>query len=144
MHRSFILYFITISFALLGCGGGSSSSNTTHNYILQLNSTEPLAGYEVHLRFTKDSPTKENFTLNNDFLATKGREVSTLGMDTSSPKYVVFGAYSEGKAEAVSGKFDVLRFQSKDSISQISISEKTCVGKDVREVDCDVEIVEGV
>lgn len=146
MHRNFILLCTLTTFVLLGCGGGgSSNTKTLRNYKLTLDSNKAIAGYEVVLQFSKDTSTQKNTILNNDFLGTSGRVVNNLGVNIKSvEKKVSFGGYSVGKQEAVSGRFDVLAFKSKDVLSQISIVSKTCMDKNAREVDCDVEIVEGV
>jgi len=147
MNRFFILLFTIISFMLLGCGGGSSSSTTTtqKNFKLILESTEPLAGYEVHLKFSKDTSTQQDVVLDNAFLGSTGRTVTSLEAKvTPSKKHLVFGGFTVGSQEAVTGRFTVLQFKSKDTLSQISIAEKTCLDRNAREIVCDVEIVEGV
>ena len=110
-----------------------------NNLKITLKTTEKIAGYEVHLKFTDDTPS--SVTMNNSFLGTNGRTVSDLGPDINSiTKEVKFGAFTFGSQEAVTGEFDVLSFKTNDSKSQVTITKKSCVDKDANDISCDIEI----
>jgi len=114
---------------------------SNNHYKVTLKSTNKIAGYEIHLKFTDDIGS--NITLNNDFLKTTGRNVSDLGPNIdNSKKLIAFGAFSFGNQDGVSGNFEPLIFDSNDSKSDISIVKKSCVDKDAKEVDCEVSVVD--
>jgi len=110
-------------------------------YKITLKSTNKIAGYEIHLKFTDDIGS--NITLNNDFLKTTGRNVSDLGPNIdNSKKLIAFGAFSFGNQDGVSGDFEPLIFDSNDSKNEISIVKKSCIDVDAKEVDCEVSILD--
>jgi len=112
-----------------------------NNLKITLKTTEKIAGYEVHLKFTNDTTTKSNLSINNSFLGTTGRTVDDLGADINvTTKEVQFGGFSFGNQEGVTGEFDILTFKSSDSLSQISIIKESCVDKDANDIACDIEI----
>ena len=125
-------------------GGGSASGGTPpitqkNNLKITLKTTEKIAGYEVHLKFTNDTPS--SVSMDNSFLGTTGRTVNNLGADiNSSTKEVKFGGFTFGSQEGVMGEFDILTFKTKDSKGQVSIIKQSCVDKDANDVSCDIEI----
>ncbi len=127
-----------------GGGGGSASGGTPpitqkNNLKITLKTTEKIAGYEVHLKFTNDTPSSAS--MDNSFLGTTGRTVNNLGADiNSSTKEVKFGGFTFGSQEGVTGEFDILTFNTKDSKGQVSIIKQSCVDKDANDISCDIEI----
>ena len=114
---------------------------STHHYKVTLKTTNKIAGYEIHLKFTNEIGS--NTTLDNNFLKTTGRNVSDLGSNVDeSEKLIVFGAFSFGNEDGVSGNFKPFMFDSNDSKSEISIEKHGCVDRDANEVACEVEVVE--
>ncbi|RUM75121.1 MAG: hypothetical protein DSZ11_02835, partial [Sulfurovum sp.] len=114
---------------------------SNNHYKVTLKSTNKIAGYEIHLKFTDDIGS--NITLNNDFLKTTGRNVSDLGPNVyNSTKVIAFGAFSFGNQDGVSGDFEPLIFDSNDSKGEISIVKKSCIDVDAKEVDCEVTILD--
>lgn len=116
-------------------------SPSSNNYKVTLKTTEKIAGYEIHLKFTDDIGS--NIALNNDFLNTTGRTVSDLGPNVDNPtKIITFGAFSFGTKDGVSGDFEPLIFDSNDSKGEISIVKHSCVDVDANEVACDVMVLD--
>ena len=112
-----------------------------NNFKIILKTTEKIAGYEVHLKFTNDTATQSNLSIDNSFLGATGRTVNDLGADiNTTTKEIQFGGFSFGNQEGVTGEFDIFTFKSSDSLSQISIIKKSCVDKDANDIACDVEI----
>jgi hypothetical protein len=115
-------------------GGGS-----INNLKITLKTTEKIAGYEVHLKFTNDTPSSAS--MDNSFLGTTGRTVNNLGADiNSSTKEVKFGGFTFGSQEGVTGEFDVMTLKSSDSQSEITITKKSCIDKDANDIACDITI----
>jgi len=115
-------------------------SPSTNHYKVTLKTTNKIAGYEVHLKFTNEIGS--NTTLDNDFLKTTGRNVSDLGSNIDeSKKLIIFGAFSFGTQDGVSGDFEPFIFDSNDSKSKISIIKHSCVDRDATEVACDIQVV---
>jgi len=116
-------------------------SPSSNNYKVTLKTTEKIAGYEIHLKFTDDIGS--NIALDNDFLNTTGRTVSDLGPNVdNSTKIITFGAFSFGTKDGVSGDFEPLIFDSNDSKGEISIVKHSCVDVDANEVACDVMVLD--
>jgi hypothetical protein len=140
LKQLFKYIFILNIFIFNGCGNsGGSDSSDSKNYKATLKTTEKIAGYEVHLKFTNDTPS--NVTIDNSFLGTTGRTVNNLGADiNSSTKEVKFGGFTFGSQEGVTGEFDILTFKTKDSKDQVSIIKQNCVDKDANDISCDIEI----
>ena len=117
----------------------SPTPTPIHKLKITLKSTQKIAGYEVHLKFTNDTPT--SVTLENSFLGTTGRTVNDLGADiNSSTKEIKFGGFTFGNQEAVSGEFDILSFQTEDNRSELSITKQICLDRDANDIACNIEI----
>lgn len=112
-----------------------------NNLKVTLKTTEKIAGYEVHLKFTNDTPIQSTVVMDNSFLGTTGRTVKNLGADiNTTTKEIKFGGFTYGNQEGVTGDFDVMTLKSADSQSQITITEKSCTDKDANDIACDVTI----
>jgi len=131
-------FLVSVAVVILSaCGGGGSSNQS--NYKIHLSSTEKIAGYEVHLKFTNDTP--NSATIDNSFLGTTGRTVNDLGADiNSSNKEIKFGGFTFGTQEGVAGEFNILKFKTEDSKSEILIIKQSCIDKDANDISCDIEI----
>ena len=135
-------YLLIPLFLVFFVGCGTSGSDDKNSLKVTLKTTEKIAGYEVHLKFTNDTPTQSNVVMNNSFLGTTGRTVNDLGVDiNSTTKEIKFGGFSFGNQEGVAGDFDVMTLKSADSQNQITITKQSCIDKDANDIACDVEIV---
>ena len=113
-----------------------------HNYKVILKTTEKIAGYEVHLKFTDNTSIQSDVVMNNSFLGATGRTVNNLGADINrTTKEIKFGGFTFGNQEGVTGEFDVMTLKSKDSQGEITITKKSCIDKDANDIACDVKIV---
>ncbi len=137
LRQLFKYIFILNVFIFNGCGGGGSDDSK--NLKLNLKTTEKIAGYEIHIKFTSNTPSGVN--LDNSFLGTTGRTVSDLGPNIdNATKEIKFGGFTFGTQNGVTGEFDLLSFKTNDSKSQITITKKSCVDKDANDISCDIEI----
>ena len=113
-----------------------------HNYKITLKTTEKIAGYEIHLKFTNDTAIESDVVVNNSFLGTTGRNVMNLGPDiNSTTKEIKFGGFTFGSQDGIVGNFDVMTLKSADSQSLITVSYKSCIDKNADEIACDIEVV---
>lgn len=110
------------------------------SYAIVLKSTKKIAGYEIHLKFTKDTTPKGTLILNNDFLASTGRIVNTLGPDINTTiNEFRFGAFSFGNNDGVVGEFIPLSFKLIEG--NISIVKHICLNKNANIINCNVQIL---
>jgi len=114
-------------------------NNIKNNFQIVLQTIDAIAGYEVYLKFTDDTP--DSLIIDNSFLGKNGRNVVDLGPDINkSTKEVKFGGFSYGTQEGVSGEFNIANFTTADNKDEIFIIKKSCVDKDANDVDCNIEI----
>jgi len=112
---------------------------TKTNYTLVLKSAYKVAGYEVYLKFNNTIPLEDEFTLDNDFLASTGRTVNNLGLDiNSTTNKIKFGAFSFGSNDGVAGEFTPLNF--KLTKGDVSIVKEICVDKNANKISCDIQL----